>query len=112
MSPSRIASWRRSIACCTLGGVVYAKTPFMQQVHECAFDFTRFTEVGHRRLFRRFDDIDRGVAVDPASALLWAAGYFARSVPRRTASRTCRTTGRPDRAVLAGSVLLARGLRR
>jgi SAM-dependent methyltransferase len=66
------------------GGLVYAETPFMQQVHEGAFDFNRFTEVGHRRLFRLFDEIDRGVAVGPASALLWAARYFARSVPRRT----------------------------
>ena len=34
------------------GGVVYADTPFMQQVHEGAYDFTRFTESGHRYLFR------------------------------------------------------------
>jgi SAM-dependent methyltransferase len=66
------------------GGLVYAETAFMQQVHEGAFDFSRFTDVGHRRLFRLFDEIDRGVAVGPASALLWAARYFARSVPRRT----------------------------
>jgi SAM-dependent methyltransferase len=64
-------------------GVIYAETPFMQQVHEGAFDFTRFTDLGHRRLFRRFDEIDRGVAVGPASALLWALRYFARSLPRR-----------------------------
>jgi capsular exopolysaccharide synthesis family protein len=64
-------------------GVVYAETPFMQQVHEGTFDFTRFTDLGHRRLFRRFDEIERGVAVGPGSALLWASRYLARSLPRR-----------------------------
>jgi ubiquinone/menaquinone biosynthesis C-methylase UbiE len=36
------------------GGLVYASTPFMQQVHEGPYDFTRFTESGHRYLFRHF----------------------------------------------------------
>src|SRR5205823_1246671 len=27
-------------------GIVYAETPFLQQVHEAAYDFTRFTESG------------------------------------------------------------------
>jgi SAM-dependent methyltransferase len=35
-------------------GIVYAETPFMQQVHEKAYDFTRFTLTGHRWLFRNF----------------------------------------------------------
>jgi SAM-dependent methyltransferase len=65
------------------GGVVYAETPFLQAVHEGAYDFTRFTELGHRRLFRWFEEIDRGVAVGPATALLWSLRYFARSLPRR-----------------------------
>lgn len=30
------------------GGMVYADTPFMQQVHEGAYDFTRYTLSGHR----------------------------------------------------------------
>ena len=41
-------------------GLVYAETPFMQQVHEQAYDFTRFTKSGHRWLFRRFAEIDAG----------------------------------------------------
>ena len=41
-------------------GLVYAETPFMQHVHEGAYDFTRFTENGHRWLFRRFDRIASG----------------------------------------------------
>jgi SAM-dependent methyltransferase len=64
------------------GGLVYAETPFMQQVHEGAYDFTRWTALGHRRLFRWFDELDSGVAVGPASALVWSVRYFARSLPR------------------------------
>lgn len=63
---------------------VYAETPFMQQVHEGAFDFTRFTELGHRRLFRMFEQVDRGVCVGPGTALTWSLRYFARSLPRES----------------------------
>lgn len=66
------------------GGIVYAETPFMQQVHEGAYDFTRFTELGHRRLFRYFDELGRGVVCGPATALAWSLRYFARSLPRRS----------------------------
>jgi ubiquinone/menaquinone biosynthesis C-methylase UbiE len=44
-------------------GIVYAETPFLQSVHEGAFDFTRFTMSGHRWLFRRFDEVDAGVVL-------------------------------------------------
>lgn len=47
------------------GGFVYAETPFMQPVHMRAHDFTRFTYLGHRRLFRYFDEIRSGVAGGP-----------------------------------------------
>ena len=72
-------------------GVVYAETPFMQQVHEGAYDFTRFTHLGHRRLFRRFDEIESGAVGGPGMALAWAARYFAMSWtrtlgPRRSAA--------------------------
>lgn len=43
-------------------GYVYADTPFLQPVRMAAHDFTRFTYLGHRRLFRWFDDIDSGIA--------------------------------------------------
>jgi uncharacterized protein YbaR (Trm112 family) len=46
-------------------GLVYAETPFMQQVHGGAYDFTRFTLLGHRRLFQRFQELDGGMAVGP-----------------------------------------------
>jgi SAM-dependent methyltransferase len=57
-------------------GLVYAETPFMQQVHEGRHDFTRFTHLGHRRLFRRFEEIDSGAVGGPGMALAWAWRYF------------------------------------
>lgn len=57
-------------------GLVYAETPFMQQVHLGAYDFTRFTHLGHRRLFRRFDEISSGPTAGPATALAWAWRHF------------------------------------
>jgi hypothetical protein len=48
----------------------------MQQVHLGAYDFTRFTYVGHRRLFRRFEELRSGVANGPAMALAWAFEHF------------------------------------
>lgn len=62
------------------GGVVVASTPFMQQVHMGAHDFTRFTDLGHRWLFRCFEEIARGSSSGPGSALLWSIEYFFRSL--------------------------------
>jgi SAM-dependent methyltransferase len=64
------------------GGIVYAETPFMQQVHEGAYDFTRFTELGHRWLWRQFDEITRDVIGGPGLSLYWSARYFWRAVLR------------------------------
>lgn len=63
-------------------GVVYAETPFMQQVHCGAYDFTRFTELGHRWLWRRFATIERGPLGGPGLSLYWASRYFLRGVLR------------------------------
>ncbi|MBD3665443.1 class I SAM-dependent methyltransferase [Sulfitobacter aestuariivivens] len=57
------------------GGLVYAGTPFLQPVHERAYDFTRFTENGHRWLFRRFSLIDSGVVAGPGTALFQLLRY-------------------------------------
>lgn len=46
-------------------GFVFAETPFMQPVHMGAYDFTRFTFLGHRRLFRHFDEIKAGMIGGP-----------------------------------------------
>jgi SAM-dependent methyltransferase len=60
-------------------GIVYSEVPFMQQVHEGAYDFTRFTHLGHRRLFRRFDEISSGAQGGPGMALGWSLKYFLQS---------------------------------
>jgi SAM-dependent methyltransferase len=79
-------------------GIVFAETPFMQQVHEGPYDFTRFTHSGHRRLFRDFEEIDSGIACGPGMALGWAWQYFLTSFAstRRTrtlANAAARATG-------------------
>jgi SAM-dependent methyltransferase len=61
-------------------GLVFAETPFLQPVHEGPHDFTRWTESGHRRLFRAFSEIERGVVAGPGSSLAWALCYFVRSL--------------------------------
>lgn len=68
-----------------IGGIVYAETPFMQQVHEGAYDFTRYTVTGHRYLFRKFALIDMGGNKGPEIVLAWAIRYFMWSI---TKSRT------------------------
>ncbi len=71
----------------TAQGVVYAETPFMQQVHGGRYDFTRFTHLGHRRLFRKFAEIDSGAVCGPGMALAWSYQYFLQSF---TTSRVLR----------------------
>jgi SAM-dependent methyltransferase len=60
-------------------GIVYSETPFMQQVHMRQYDFTRFTHLGHRYLFRQFDEIKSGPSGGPGMALAWSYNYFLRS---------------------------------
>jgi SAM-dependent methyltransferase len=57
-------------------GLVYAETPFIVQVHMGKYDFHRFTHLGHRRLFRNFEEIDSGVVCGPGMALAWSYSYF------------------------------------
>ena len=61
-------------------GLVYADTPFMQQVHEGGFDFTRFTLSGHRWLFRKFQHDSSGVVSGAGTALNWSIRYFVRAL--------------------------------
>lgn len=58
-------------------GLVCSETPFMQQVHEGRYDFTRYTHSGHRWLFREFQEIDSGVAMGPGCQLLWSIEHLA-----------------------------------
>jgi SAM-dependent methyltransferase len=60
-------------------GLVYSETPFMQQVHLGKYDFTRFTHLGHRRLFRQFSEIESGAICGTAMALAWSYCYFLQS---------------------------------
>lgn len=81
-------------------GYVYAATPFMQQVHMGRYDFTRFTAVGHRRLFNHFGAIRMGVANGPGMALAWALEYFFTSFseqrrPRQALQVLARVLGAP-----------------
>lgn len=64
------------------GGLVYAETPFMQQVHEGAYDFTRYTVLGHRYLFRRFALLAMGGNKGPDTVLAWAIRYLVWSITR------------------------------
>lgn len=69
-------------------GVIYAATPFMQQVHLGAYDFTRFTAIGHRRLFRWFDEIKSGVANGPGMVVSWSIEYFLTSFSESRVTRS------------------------
>ncbi|MDH6108524.1 SAM-dependent methyltransferase [Kitasatospora sp. MAP12-15] len=75
----------------TAGGLVYAETPFLQQVHAGPYDFTRFTLSGHRYLFRRFAELDAGAVAGPGTQLLWSLDHLARGLTRSaTAGRLAR----------------------
>jgi SAM-dependent methyltransferase len=63
-------------------GLIYAETPFMQPGHFTPYDFRRFSLVGHRRLFRRFEVIREGAAWGPAASLTWNYKYFLLSLTR------------------------------
>jgi SAM-dependent methyltransferase len=72
-------------------GIVFADTPFMQQVHEGIYDFTRFTLHGHRWLFRRFSVIDAGVTRGAGTGLVWSIRYFIRALTRNSRISTMLT---------------------
>jgi ubiquinone/menaquinone biosynthesis C-methylase UbiE len=64
------------------GGYVYAETPFLQGVHEGAYDFTRFTPTGHRWLFRGFEEVSSGATRGPATVMVWSIRYLVASLLR------------------------------
>lgn len=77
-----------------LGGWVFAETPFMQPVHMGAYDFTRFTFLGHRRLFRRFDEIRSGMAGGPAVSAAQILRYtLVATTDGKTAQKLLRLLG-------------------
>ena len=76
------------------GGLVYAETPFLQQVHAGAHDFTRFTASGHRYLFRRFEELAAGPVTGPGTQMLWSVDHLVRGLTRSALA------GRATRALL------------
>lgn len=60
-------------------GKVFSGIPFMQQVHMGCYDFTRYTLLGHRWLFKSFQMIDLAPSSGSGSALLWSITSFLRS---------------------------------
>ena len=57
-------------------GIVYAETPFMQQVHGGPYDFTRFSRSGQRRLFKKYIEVKSGMIAGSGTALLWSYEYL------------------------------------
>jgi SAM-dependent methyltransferase len=64
------------------GGLVYAETPFLQQVHAGAYDFVRFTSSGHHYPFRAFEEIAAGPVAGPGTQLLWSVDHIVRGMLR------------------------------
>ena len=64
------------------GGLVYAETPFLQQVHAGPYDFVRYTSSGHRYLFRAFEEIAAGPVAGPGTQLLWSIDHMVRGLLR------------------------------
>ena len=62
------------------GGLVYSEIPFMQQVHEGAYDFLRFSLSGHRWLFRRFEQLSAGSVGGAGTAAVWSFRYLCRAL--------------------------------
>jgi SAM-dependent methyltransferase len=68
-------------------GLIYSEMAFMQQVIEGAYDFTRYTLSGHRRIFNHFDEIDSGLVAGPATVLVWSIENLALAFFRGKAIR-------------------------
>jgi len=66
--PERVAAEIHRVL--KVGAMLYSELPFMQQVHEGAYDFTRYTLSRHRRLFNDFTKIESGMVAGPGTALV------------------------------------------
>jgi len=90
-------------------GLVYSEAPFIQQVHEGRYDFFRFTPIGHRMIYRDFEEIGMKVIQGPGMALSWSSEYFARSLRSRS-DRTGTWLARIARILALPALLLDRFL--
>jgi SAM-dependent methyltransferase len=57
-------------------GLVYVETAFMQQVYLGRYDFTRYSQLGLRRLLRRFTEVHSGTQGGPGMASAWSYQYL------------------------------------
>jgi ubiquinone/menaquinone biosynthesis C-methylase UbiE len=62
--------------------LVYAETPFLQQVNAGPYDFVRYTGSGHRYLFRAFEEVAAGPVAGPGTQLLWSIDHVVRGLLR------------------------------
>lgn len=65
-----------------LDGYIYAETPFLQHVHEGAYDFTRFTLMGKKVLFEKFSEINSGYIGGLGRSFLWSIEYVSAGIFR------------------------------
>jgi ubiquinone/menaquinone biosynthesis C-methylase UbiE len=64
-------------------GLVYAETPFLQQVaYAGPYDFVRYTSSGHRFLFRGFEEIAAGPVAGPGAQMLTSLDHLVRGLLR------------------------------
>jgi SAM-dependent methyltransferase len=63
-------------------GLVYAETPFLQQVNAGAYDFIRYTSSGHRYLFRAFEEVAAGPVAGPGTQMLTSVDHLVRGMLR------------------------------
>ncbi len=84
--PERVAAEVQRVL--SNGGHVYSELPFLQQVHEGAYDFTRYTLSGHRRLLNHFREVSSGVVAGPGTVLAWSLEHFALSLAPHRSLRT------------------------
>lgn len=68
-------------------GLLYSDSPFMVPVHGGQYDFMRFSQLAHRRLFRNFSQIASCVSGGPGSALALSIQAFLLSFVRSANAR-------------------------
>ena len=68
-------------------GLLYAETPFVQQVCLGPYDFTRFSLLGLRRLCRSFDEVRSGAQCGPGMTAAWGYQYLLMSFARTQRGR-------------------------
>lgn len=57
-------------------GLIYSEIPFMQQVHEGAYDFQRYTPVGHVSLYSNHIILSSGILGGPGDSFAWSSRYL------------------------------------